>query len=102
MQASSFLNVIALACAIGAAITVGRTGLLKQTITTQASLITALKDENAEYKAKIDKQDRRIEVLEAIIHANPGLVGAGYLAARGGGRRGNGAASAKSPKNRNP
>lgn len=102
MSAVNFINIIALACAIGAAITVGRTGLLKQTIAAQASLITALKDENAEHENHIKEQDRRIEVLEAIIRANPGLVGSGYLASRQRQGRGNGPAHPKNPKNRNP
>lgn len=102
MQAVNFVNLIAMACAIGAAITVGRTGLLKQTINAQASLIIALKDENAEHEERIAQQDRRIEVLEAIVRANPGLVGAGYMASGQRQGRGNRPTSPKSAKNRNP
>lgn len=102
MQAYTFLNIVAMACAIAAAITVGRTALLKQTITSQAGLLKALQDENAQQKDTIEKQDRRIEVLEVIVHANPGMVGTGHLASCVGCGCGNSSASAKAPKNRNP
>jgi hypothetical protein len=102
MQAVNFVNLIALACAIAAAVTVGRRTLLKQTISAQADLITALQNENAQLKDHSNQQDRRIEVLEAIVRANPGLVGSGHLASGVREGRGNRPTHSKSPKNRNP
>lgn len=95
MRLVDFVDIIALACAIGAAITVGRTGLLKQTIAAQTSLIKTLTEENAQ-------QDRRIGYLEAIINGDPGMVGKGNLASGIRCGCGNCTASPKTPKNRNP
>lgn len=102
MQTVNFVNIIALACAIAAAITVGRTALMKQTISTQASLILALQQENEQHKAHKETQDRRIEMLEVVVRANAGMVGTGHLASCVGCGCGNRPAASKSPKNRGP
>lgn len=92
-MAKDLFNIVAMVCAIAAAVVVGRTKLLKDTIATQESLIEALQDENEQLK-------RRVSYLEAVIHGDPGMVGKGHLAS--GQRCGcrDCAASAKNPKNR--
>lgn len=95
MLAKDFVNIIALVCAIAAAVVVGRTSLLKQTISAQESLIKSLTEEN-------EQQDRRIAYLEAIVNGDPGMVGKRNMASGIGYGRGNRAAPSKASKNRHP
>jgi hypothetical protein len=94
-MAKDFLNIIAMVCAIAAAVVVARTSLLKQTIAAQESLIEALIGEK-------DQLARRVAYLEAVVNGDPGMVGKGHLASGVGEGRGNRPAHPKNPKNRHP
>ncbi len=102
MQAKNFLDIVAMACALAVAVTVGRNNLKKQTIADLQALCQTLKLKVDELRAEIDQKDKRIEHLEDTVDGYAELVREGYLA--GGHRQGGGnrSTSTQNSKNRSP
>jgi len=106
-MAKDLINIVALVCAIAAAVVVGRTTLLKQTIAALEALVASLEKKNKDQAEEIkalkenkDDMEQRVKALEAIIRGNPQMVDQGYLAPCERCGRRNCAAHPKNPKNR--
>jgi len=92
VHTKDLIDIAAYACALAAAITVGRNNLKKQTIADQAAFITALEKKVLLLERQNEEQGKRISCLEGKLNGDAGLVegrpvahghgtGSGYSAA---------------------
>lgn len=93
MFGKSMIDLVTIIIATGAALTINRSNVKKQTITDLKDLVEVL-------QAELEAKDRRICHLEEIIDANPELVQGRDVAWSHGPRSGDGSAHSKTTKNR--
>lgn len=80
MHAKDFLDLLAVACALAVAVTVGRTNIKKQAIADLLAANAGLRERVDILEVKLQERDARIEHLEETIDGYAELVREGHLA----------------------